>query len=143
MAREGERRIRGSSEALLQVAREMRHVPTAAEAKLWRGLRGRYKAPWRFRRQHPAGRFVMDFCCRALKLVIELDGDVHEKQAERDAARTAALEATGYRVIRFRNDQVLERLPWVLTIIDEAVAKRRTEAPPPFMGEGGAPKRAG
>jgi len=110
---------------------------------LWRGIRRRHREGLKFRRQHPLGRFILDFCCPELKLVIEVDGAVHEAQADRDAARTATLEAGGYQVLRFRNDDVLRRLPWVLKHIDEAVAGLRTPSPLPELGEGGEPKRAG
>ncbi|WP_229425761.1 endonuclease domain-containing protein [Lusitaniella coriacea] len=71
----------------------------------------------RFRRQHPVGSFILDFYCPSCKLAIELDGAIHECQAEYDAARTQQLENFGYRVIRFQNERVLEDLPSVLAEI--------------------------
>jgi very-short-patch-repair endonuclease len=100
----------------------MRRQPTAAEAALWRGIRHRHRTGLKFRRQHAIGRFILDFCCPELKLVIEVDGAIHETQKDRDAARTQALEAGGYHVLRFRNEDVLHRLPWVLQHIDDVAA---------------------
>jgi len=109
-------RVRKNSEALQQVARQMRRTPTPAEAVLWRALRGGALGV-RFRRQHPVGRIILDFYCPAARLVIEVDGDYHDLQPERDAARTEVLEAFDIRVIRFRNEEVLHDLPRVLDTI--------------------------
>jgi very-short-patch-repair endonuclease len=101
---------------------------TRAERVLWTGLR-RYGAGGRFRRQHPVGPFVLDFCCPALRLVIELDGAVHDDpaQARRDAARTAWLQAQGYRVHRFRNEEVMDDRRDVLTRIAALVGALQRE----------------
>jgi very-short-patch-repair endonuclease len=127
-------RLRKNSRELQTAAREMRREPTLAEDVLWEALRGRRLDGLRFRRQHPVGRFVLDFYCPIHKLVVEVDGDVHDTQQERDAERTAVIEAHGYRVIRFRNEEVMQNLPRVL-------ARIRTEtssASPPLLlsGEG-------
>jgi very-short-patch-repair endonuclease len=87
---------------------------TPAESVLWQALRDRRLRGLRFRRQHPLGPFIVDFCCPQCRLIVELDGDVHESQAEYDAARTEQLAAYGYRVIRFRNEAVLNDLSTVL-----------------------------
>jgi very-short-patch-repair endonuclease len=68
----------------------------------------------RFRSQHPVGAFVLDFYCPSCKLVVEVDGVVHDQQVEYDEARTEHLNGYGYRVIRFRNEEVLHELPSVL-----------------------------
>jgi very-short-patch-repair endonuclease len=98
-------------------ARELRRELTPAEHALWAALRGRRLGGLRFRCQHPVGPFVLDFCCPAAKLVIEVDGAVHDSQQEQDAARTEHLEQYGYRVPRFTNDQVLGDLDAVLDAI--------------------------
>ncbi len=92
---------------ILKMAREMRHPQTAAEATLWRALRAR-NLGYKFRRQHPIERFIVDFYCAQVKLCIEIDGASHlEKSQERyDVARTQYLEDLGYKVIRFTNDDV-------------------------------------
>ena len=97
-------------------------MPQPAERRLWSALaRGRLYG-LRFRRQHPLGPFVLDFCCPARKLAVELDGAAHDApvQASHVAARTAQLQAHGYRVLRLRNDEVLADLPGVLTRIAAA-----------------------
>jgi very-short-patch-repair endonuclease len=78
------------------VARRLRQNATEVEQLLWRALRTS-ALPYRFRRQHPVGRRVVDFACPARKLAIELDGGQHAANVVADAARTAELERHGYR----------------------------------------------
>jgi very-short-patch-repair endonuclease len=113
-------RYRKNTRALQTVARGLRREMTEAEEVLWRALRGRGVGALRFRRQHPVGRFVLDFYCPAAKLCVEVDGDIHDEQEERDEARTAALATGGYRVLRFRNEEVLNDLPSVIARIEAA-----------------------
>jgi len=110
-------RIRGTTPALEQRARELRCAPTPAEHLLWARLRRRQLNGLKFRRQHPLGRFIADFCCPVRKLVIELDGPIHVRQVERDAARTQTFEAYGYRVLRFSNVRVETDIESVLVEI--------------------------
>ncbi|HEX9019425.1 MAG TPA: endonuclease domain-containing protein [Anaerolineaceae bacterium] len=105
------RRLRGK---LLTVAREMRHQPTPAEDLLWHSLRDYQIAGYKFRRQHPIDRFVVDFYCSEARLVIEVDGAVHRQQIEADMQRAQILTGLGCRVVRFTNIQVLESLDSVL-----------------------------
>ena len=81
----------------------------------------------RFRAQHPVGRFILDFYCPAYKLVVEVDGEVHAEQAERDAERTVQLKARGYTVLRFQNAEVEANLPDVLERIARAALTEETE----------------
>jgi very-short-patch-repair endonuclease len=74
----------------------------------------------KFRRQHPLGPFIADFYCAARRLVVEIDGDIHDLQPERDAARTEQFKQYGYRLIRFRNKQVLNDIEDVLVAIEAA-----------------------
>ncbi|MBI5353698.1 MAG: DUF559 domain-containing protein [Chloroflexi bacterium] len=92
---------------ILQRAREMRHPQTPAEAALWGAIRNR-NLGFKFRRQHPIDRFIIDFYCAQAKLCIEIDGESHleASQMEYDAARTEYLEYLGYKVIRFTNNDV-------------------------------------
>ena len=122
------RTIRGTSRELEDAARTMRRQPTRAEEVLWGALQKKQVAGLKFRRQHPVDRFVLDFYCPSHKLVIEVDGGVHDQQAERDAERTKVLERYGYHVLRFRNEQVLYELPMVVQEI-AAVAASRSSAP--------------
>jgi 5-methyltetrahydrofolate--homocysteine methyltransferase len=87
----------------------------------------------KFRRQHPIGPFVVDFCCVERRLAIELDGDVHNQQQEHDAEREALLIAAGYRVLRFANESVQNRLSHVLASI-HAAAREEPSPRPPALG---------
>jgi very-short-patch-repair endonuclease len=88
-------------------ARDLRMRETVAEKHLWSILRNRSVHGLKFRRQHPIGPFVADFCCTEYRLIVELDGKIHEETVEQDEERTRLLAASGYHVIRFRNDEVL------------------------------------
>ncbi|OFY83665.1 MAG: methionine synthase [Bacteroidetes bacterium RIFCSPLOWO2_12_FULL_35_15] len=110
-------------------AKQMRKEPTSAEEKLWEALRNR-KLDSKFRRQHPIGQFIADFVCIEQKLIIEVDGEIHDHQKEYDAGRTYILEDIGYRVIRFSNDAVLNT-------IDAVIEKIKSELSYPLShGEG-------
>src|SRR5881396_2103884 len=86
-------------------ARELRHNPTPAERHAWTLLRNRGILRLKFRRQHVLHGFIVDFYCPSERIVIELEGNVHDTEAQRgyDQARTGLLEGAGYRVIRVRN----------------------------------------
>ena len=107
--------------------RHLRRAVTAAESHLWNALRARRLGGFKFRRQHPVGPFVVDFCCPGQGLVVELDGDVLAGRETEDRARTEVIEEMGYFVIRFTNDDVLHSLDVVLSEIHRA-ACRRVEA---------------
>ena len=112
-------RRRGITPELQQAAWQLRNRMTPAKQALWEALRGSRLKGLRFRRQHLVGKFVLDFYCSRYKLVVELDGGVHDARVEQDAARTAYLGTYGYRVIRFRNEDVLSDLPAVLAQIGD------------------------
>ena len=111
--------------------RALRQRQTPAERKLWAVLRDSRLDGWKFRRQHPAGRFVLDFYCPAAALVIELDGPIHAYQADYDDARTFYLETCGARVLRFRNDEVMTDLNGVLDRIRAALERPHPLPPSP------------
>jgi len=113
-------RIRGTTSDIDQAAQRLRKQSTPAEAKLWQALRNRKLNGLRFRRQHPVGRFILDFYCPSEKLVIEIDGSIHTQQEDYDAQRTEELEKYGYRVLRFTNEAVLNSLNTVLEEIYRA-----------------------
>ena len=99
---------------LLALARQMRRSPTPAEAKLWRALRNKQLGV-KFRRQQPIdGQYIVDFCCFATQVIVEVDGDIHAFQGQADSARQRELEALGFTVLRFTNEQVLKELDAVL-----------------------------
>ncbi len=118
---EANRRLRGVSPEIQRRATELRKEMTSTERVLWRMLRKHRQSGIHFRRQHPIGRFILDFCCTSAKLCIEVDGGIHDQQGERDAERTAWLEAAGYRVLRFRNEEVEETPHLVARRIHDAL----------------------
>ncbi len=91
---------------------------TDAERRLWSHLRASQLDGFKFTRQLPIGDFVVDFACRSARIAIELDGGQHANSAT-DNNRTAIIEAHGYRVIRFWNNDVLQNTDGVLTAIQE------------------------
>ncbi len=105
--------------AIRDRAREFRREQTPAERLLWEALRNRGLAGHRFRRQHPIGSYIVDFCCLKSALVVEVDGDVHAQpdQKTHDENRTFVLETMGFRVLRFQNDQVVKCMDEVLSAI--------------------------
>ena len=99
------------------LARHLRQNMTGVELMVWSGLRQRQLGGHKFRRQVPLGPYVVDFACFAARLVVEVDGPSHDASVEHDAARDAWLEQGGFRVIRFRADDVLQGLSDVLETI--------------------------
>ncbi|MCB1560908.1 MAG: endonuclease domain-containing protein [Xanthomonadales bacterium] len=115
-------------------ARSLRTDMTDAERKLWQRLRGGQVEGFKFRRQHPIPPYIVDFCCIAAKVVVELDGSQHE--AGVDAYRTRYLQAQGYTVMRFWDNDVLNQTDAVIESIFN-VANSRTLTPTPLTaGEG-------
>jgi len=99
--------------------KELRATMTPAEIRLWQALKHSQLNPLKFRRQHSIGPFVADFYCPSAKLVIELDGSVHDSETaqQQDEERTAYLVNLGLRVVRFENQDVMENLEGVLAEI--------------------------
>lgn len=108
---------------LKPTAREMRRAPTPAEELLWPRLRDRQVSGAKFRRQHAIGPYVVDFYCAQAKLVVEIDGPIHERHHQADANRQSFLESQGLRVLRFSNEQVLTGWPKVLETIRATLEK--------------------
>jgi len=104
-------------------ARTLRRQATAAETRLWQRLRARQVAEAKFVRQYPIGPYFADFCCRAARLVVEVDGGQHSEAA--DTSRTRAIEAAGYVVLRFWNDDVLTNTDGVLAEIERTIRLAR------------------
>jgi very-short-patch-repair endonuclease len=94
-------------------ARDLRATSTDAEHKLWAALRARQLGGFKFRRQVPIDRYFADFACVEAKLVVELDGGQHMARFDYDERRTSVLEACGWRVMRFWNNDVLENIEGV------------------------------
>jgi very-short-patch-repair endonuclease len=129
-------------------ARNLRRAYTEVEMRLWQKLRNRQLGV-DFRRQHPAGRFILDFYAPALRLVIEVDGGQHAQHTVRDAERTRWLASRGATVLRFWNSDVTQNLPGVLEAIAAKIAElrasgmtptRRWRADLPLSGGGNEPR---
>ncbi len=116
-------------------ARGLRRRQTDAERRLWARLRDRRLLGVKFARQVPIGPYVVDFCCRELKLIVELDGGQHATRTTYDASRTAFLEGQGYRVLRFWDNDALGNTDGVLHRIAQAVTAP-SPRPSPQRGEG-------
>ncbi|QOZ37517.1 endonuclease domain-containing protein [Bradyrhizobium sp. CCBAU 53421] len=110
---------RSTDERLRTFAKRMRHAPTDAEAKMWRLLRDRRLSHLKFRRQVPFRNYILDFACFEKRLVIEIDGGQHAS-SQGDAARTDALAAEGFQVLRYWNNDVL-RTPEA--VLEDIIAK--------------------
>ena len=121
------KRIRGTTPEIEAAARWLRKNMTPAEQKLWAVLKDRQLDGFKFRAQHPVGRFIVDFYCPACRLMIEVDGSAHYSQADYDTARTEQLESHGYKVLRFTNDEVINHLSDVLTTIYQTITKLTSE----------------
>ena len=106
---------------LYQYGRELRQESTEAEKLLWAELRNRKLNGWKFRRQHPLDKFIVDFYCNEKKLVVELDGSVHSEKIneEYDEARTAMLSGLNVIVLRFKNEEVVNDIKETLKKIRE------------------------
>jgi very-short-patch-repair endonuclease len=122
-------------------ARELRRIPTEAEKALWKALR-RDQLGASFRRQHPIGRYVLDFYCPVAGLAIEVDGGQHAagRQKEVDLRRDQWLSANGVRMLRFWNNEVLSNLQGVLqtivTDLKKTPSRRAERADLPLSGGG-------
>lgn len=114
----------------------MRSEMSEPETRLWLALRAKPLNGVKFVRQAVRGRAIPDFVARSHELVIEVDGDTHAGNEAYDARRTAALEAKGYRVLRFGNSDVMTNLDGVLQTISAALAARPLSQPSPQGGEG-------
>ncbi|HLG34007.1 MAG TPA: DUF559 domain-containing protein, partial [Bacteroidia bacterium] len=113
---------------LKEFSRENRKTSTEAEAILWERVRDR-KLGEKIRRQHAIGQFIADFICLEKKLIIEVDGEIHEQQKEYDENRSGVLARAGYRLVRFTNEEVITKTDWVC---DEIQKELRATSPSPL-----------
>lgn len=104
-----------------EFAKELRQRQTSAEELFWKMVRNRSMLNLKIRRQHPIGKYIADFYCHELLLVIEIDGSIHdlEEVKQKDIKREAFLKAEGLRVMRFTNDDVFSNPH----LIEEEIAK--------------------
>lgn len=120
----------------IEKARRLRSNQTSAESLLWRVLRYQ-KLGVKFRRQEPIEHYIVDFCCFSKRLIIELDGSIHDEpyQKSYDQERDRHLREQGFQIIRFRNEEVEQNLETVLRKIKMAIS-----SPLPSAGEGSGRK---
>ena len=138
------RRANGGGGASLRkaevyAARKLRRCMNLPEALLWKELRGE-KLGFKVRRQHPIGPYVVDFYVREGALVIEVDGEAHNRgpQPQRDQQRDAYLASKGYRILRFAALDVMRNIDGVIAAISEQVTcplHHPADGPPPHAGE--------
>ena len=124
----------GAPGQIFDRAQSLRANETKAEKLLWERL-SRNQLGYKFRRQHPILTYVVDFYCHAKKLVIELDGSVHEPAEQRfnDMTRTDALTQYGLKIMRFKNEEVFSNLDQVVITIESELGKNESSSPP-FRG---------
>lgn len=109
---------------LTVLARENRKNPTPAESKIWNEvLRLRQFANYKFLRQKPLGRYIVDFYCSELRLVIEIDGDSHAETIEYDGERTKFLQSLGVSVVRYTNADVMQNIQGVYDDLCKRIEK--------------------
>ena len=117
----------------------MRHTPAVTEKHFWNEVRDRKLGGFKFRRQYLIGPYIADYVCVEKKLIVELDGVLHADHAEYDERRDAFLEREGYRVIRFKNEDLLHDMSGTLEYIRRELCAAPSPRPSPPLrgGEGG------
>lgn len=124
---------------MIEIARQFRKEPTKSENILWQALRGKKLDGHKFRRQQPIGNFIVDFYNSKFRLVIEVDGSIHDNQVELDQARQEILEEVGLNILRVQAEDVERDLPKVLEKIHEKISEltiKSNEFPSLYVGEG-------
>jgi very-short-patch-repair endonuclease len=109
---------------LIEQSRCMRAEPTPAEALLWKKIRKRQLGSFKFRCQHIIHTYIVDFYCPEVRLVVEIDGPVHNGQSEYDRGRDEILLELNYQVLRFKNESVLSDIDFVISSIYDACIRR-------------------
>jgi very-short-patch-repair endonuclease len=119
----------GAKAITFEAARMLRKDSTLHENLLWKRLKKKQIGNVRFRRQHPISFFIADFYCHEARLVIEIDGEIHNYQSEYDDGRSAELEKYCIKVIRFTNKEIEYNINHVIKIIENEV-QGRIQSPP-------------
>jgi very-short-patch-repair endonuclease len=129
----------GASPDIIEKAKSLRQRMTETEKLLWSQLRAKQLDGFKFRRQHPIWIFIADFYCHEAKLVVELDGGIHFQSGvkEYDFNRTAEIERFEIKVVRFKNEEVLQNLNEVLKKISDECKARSPSPALPLQGKGG------
>ncbi|MEI6456265.1 MAG: endonuclease domain-containing protein [bacterium] len=122
-----------AKKSIFSRAPELRKKMTPAERLLWREIRNRKLMGFKFRRQHPIHIYIADFYCHEIKLVIEIDGGIHNSDPikENYQNRTAELDRLGISVIRFTNDQINKNTDQVLTDLKQFILSLPLNSPSP------------
>lgn len=124
---------------MLEIARQFRKQPTKSENILWQALRGKKLDGIKFRRQQPIGNFIVDFYNSVYRLVVEVDGYIHDEQVELDHTRQEILEQLGLNVLRVKAKDVERNLPSVLAAIRSKISELKIntgESSSLLVGEG-------
>ena len=114
---------------IFEAARILRKNMTSSEKLLWEQLKGKQILGLRFRRQHPIDIFIADFYCHEVRLVVEIDGEIHNQKKEYDDGREAEMEKYNIKTIRFINEEVENDIEKVIMKIKKMV-KERLQSPP-------------
>jgi very-short-patch-repair endonuclease len=114
----------GAKAITFEAARMLRKNLTLHEDLLWKRLKQKQIGKVRFRRQHPISFFIADFYCHQARLVIEIDGEIHNYQSEYDDGRSAEMEKYHIKVIRFTNKEIENNIDGVIKIIEYEVQRR-------------------
>jgi very-short-patch-repair endonuclease len=119
----------GAKPETFAAAKILRENMTKSEKLLWEQLKSKQICGLRFRRQHPIAFFIADFYCHEAKLVIELDGEIHNQQREYDDGRSAEMEKYFIKVKRFTNSEIENNIEEVIKDIENEI-KSRIKSPP-------------
>ncbi|MGM9511955.1 endonuclease domain-containing protein [Larkinella sp. GY13] len=122
----------GATPELFRKADELRRMLTPAEKIVWKALRANQLEGFRFKSQHPLSHFIADFYSHKARLVVEIDGGIHQEreQMEYDKGRTRLMEELGITVLRFSNEDVFHHLPSVLDRIRSFLRVRQPDLSP-------------
>jgi len=117
------------------LSKYLRSRPTEAEKLIWKHLRARQLEGFKFRRQQPIDKYVVDFVCFERRLIIEIDGGQHSTEKKKDEERDDYLRKNSFEILRFWNNEVLENINGVLEVIREQCLFHPPQAPPVKGGE--------
>ena len=117
---------------LTHYANELRkETVSRAEKYLWKAILSRKQLGFGFKRQRPIDRFIVDFCCQELNLIIEIDGNSHFHKPDYDAYRQKRLEGLGFTIVRFSEGEVLNNMDIVITQLQHVVYSLSEQKGPP------------
>jgi very-short-patch-repair endonuclease len=121
---------------VVQWARDLRNDMTDAERILWSRVKNKQVSGYKFRSQHPIGRYILDFYCHEKLLAVEIDGDIHEIKKDYDNYRDEFLKSMGIRTLRFDNREVIQDVELVISRIKAELLLRDLSHVPPLGDRG-------